>query len=130
ERLNLTLVVSFGSVALLLAAIGLYGVISYATAQRTHEFGIRRALGATSGDVMKLVIGHGMKLAFAGLLVGLGGAFALTRFITGLLFGVSASDPYSFIGIATLVTLVLLLACCVPARRATKADPMTALRYE
>jgi putative ABC transport system permease protein len=120
----------FGGVALLMATIGLFGLISYAVSQRTRELGIRLALGATKRDVLRLIIGQGVKLALAGLALGLAGSFALMRMLKTMLFGVSAADPLTFTASALLLLLVALLACWIPARRATKVDPLVALKYE
>jgi putative ABC transport system permease protein len=120
----------FAVIALFLATIGIYGVMSYSVSQRSHEIGIRIALGAQTSDVLWLVIGEGIKLAFLGVTIGLGGAWALTRLMKTLLFGVSATDPTTFAVIALFLIGVVLLACYLPARRATKVDPLTALRLD
>ena len=120
----------FGLVALALVSAGIYGVVSYSVAQRTHEIGVRVALGAGRRDVLRLVVGQGMKPVLAGLAIGLAGALALTRLMKALLFGVSSSDPLTFGSIALLLALVALLACWVPARRATRVNPIIALRQE
>ena len=130
RRFNLILLSVFGGVALALAAVGVYGVISYGVTQRTHEIGIRLALGAQTREVLKVVVRQGMMLALGGAALGLLAALALTRLMKTLLFGVSPNDPLTFIVIALLLTFVALLACWIPARRATKVDPITALRRE
>jgi len=129
-RFNLILLGSFAVVALLLAAVGIYGILANAVRQRTHEIGIRLALGASPGAVFRLVIGQGMGLAVIGTVVGLGVAFALTRYLESLLYEVKPTDSLTFGGVALLLLGVALLACSIPARRATKVDPLIALRSE
>jgi putative ABC transport system permease protein len=128
RRINTILVTAFGALALILAAVGIYGVMSHSVTARTHEFGIRMALGAQPRDVLKLAVKQGMTLALSGMAIGLTASFALTRLMKSLLFGVGATDPLTFAAIVSLLTIVVFLACWIPARRATKVDPLAALR--
>jgi putative ABC transport system permease protein len=130
ERFSMILMAIFAGLALIMASVGIYGVTSYVTSQRTHEIGIRMALGAERSDVLKLVIGHGLKLALVGVIVGIAGALALTRFLASLLYGVKPTDPLTFVAVSLILTAVAMLACYIPARRAARIDPNVALRYE
>ena len=120
----------FAVLALILACVGIYGVISFVVGQRTHEIGVRMALGAQRHDVMRLVFGEGVKMALAGLTAGVAAGLGLTRLIANLLFGVAPEDPLTFASVAMVLAAVALLACYVPARRAVRVDPLVSLRYE
>jgi putative ABC transport system permease protein len=130
QRLAMILLSVFSTLALVLSAVGIYGVISYLTGQRTHEIGIRVALGASAKDVLRMVLGEGLRITLIGIGIGLAAALGLTRLITKIIYGVSASDPLTFFGVALLLTAVALVACYIPARRAMRVDPIIALRYE
>jgi putative ABC transport system permease protein len=130
ENFNMLLLTVFAAVALVLAAVGIYGLMSYAVEQRTQEIGIRMALGAGQGNMMKLILGQGMLLAAIGIAIGLAAAYGLTRVLAGLLFGVKATDPLTFSLVAVILATVALIAAFIPARRATRIDPILALRNE
>jgi ABC-type antimicrobial peptide transport system permease subunit len=130
ENFNMLMLTVFAAVALLLAAVGIYGLMSYAVEQRTQEIGIRMALGAGRGAMMKMILGQGMRLVGVGVVIGLAAAFGLMRLLAGLLFGVKAGDPLTFVAVAIILTAVALLAAFVPAHRATRIDPILALRQE
>jgi putative ABC transport system permease protein len=130
ERFSATLLTHFALKELTLASVGVYGVVSYSAMQRTHEIGVRMALGAQRRDVLKLVLGHGAKLAAVGVALGLIGSLLVSRLLNTMLFGVSARDPWTLVVVSVLLSAVALLACYIPARRAMKVDPLEALRYE
>jgi putative ABC transport system permease protein len=130
QRFHMSLLTLFGGIGLALSAIGIYGVMACTVSQRTHEIGIRMALGAQIKDVLRMVLGQGMKLTLIGIAIGLAGSFALTRVLKTLLFGVEPTDVTTFAVVSLALMGIALLACYIPARRATKVDPLVALRYE
>lgn len=129
-RMGAALLSLFGLLALLLSNVGIYGVLAYNVNQRTHEIGLRMALGAKPADVFRMVVGQGLWLVLLGIGLGLAAAFGLTRFFSSLLYGVSATDPVTFVGIPLMLSVIALVACYLPAERATRVDPVVALRYE
>jgi putative ABC transport system permease protein len=128
--LTMNLIGTFAVLALVLAMVGIYGVMSYAVTQRAHELGVRIALGASPGDVLRMVLGKGLRLAAAGMAVGLVASFAATRLLRSLLFSVTSTDPATFTAVTVLLTTVVVLACYLPARRASRVDPIVTLRYD
>jgi putative ABC transport system permease protein len=130
SRFMMFLLSAFAGLALVLACIGIYGVMAYSVVQRTQEIGIRMALGAQKNDVLRMVVGQGFRLTLPGTFMGIAGAIALTRFLSSLLYGVTPTDPPTFVAVSLLLTAVALLACYIPARRATRVDPVVALKYE
>jgi putative ABC transport system permease protein len=130
QRFSMLLIAMFGVVALVLSAVGLYGVVAYSVSLRTREIGLRMAIGAMPGDVLKMVVGDGMKLAAMGVVIGTVAAFVLSRFVASMLFEVEVSDPVSYSGTALVLLLVAALACYIPARRAMRVDPMVTQQQE
>jgi putative ABC transport system permease protein len=130
RRVNMLLVGAFAALGLILACVGIYGVVSYSVSQRTHEIGIPMALGAERGDLLKVAVGQGLRSVLIGTGIGVPASLAVTRFLQAMLFGVKPTDPVTFVAVALVLLVVAWLACYIPARRATKVDPMVALRYE
>jgi ABC-type antimicrobial peptide transport system permease subunit len=130
RRFLLFLGALFATVAVVLAALGIYGVVAFSVTRRTQEIGIRMSLGAARGNILRLVLGEGVRIAALGVLIGIAASLAITRLISSLLFGISATDPVTFIGVAILLSAIAILASYIPARRATRVDPLVALRYE
>jgi len=130
QDFNMTLLSVFAGIALLLAAIGIYGMLSYSVQQRSQEIGIRMALGGRAADILRMIVGEGMKLAGVGIVIGVAGALGLSRLVTALLFGVKPYDPWTFVSVVAVLALVALAACWIPAQRATRVDPLLALRHE
>jgi putative ABC transport system permease protein len=130
SRSLMVLFTAFALLALILGAVGIYGVVSYSVTQRTHEIGIRMALGARAGNVLRLIMSNGIVLALIGIAIGVGSGLALTRFLESMLFGVTPTDVLTFVGVSSLLFVVTVFASLIPARRATKVDPLVALRYE